>query len=243
LSSDYYFISDIHLGFSEKSIETEKEKKLEKFLYEIRGKADTLFILGDLFDHWFEYKKVIPKGYFKTFSALNELVESGTEVIYFIGNHDFLHYDFFREEIGVRLIHDSAEFILGGKKFFMAHGDGLMANDTGYKILKYFLRNNITQKLFTLIHPDIGLWLAGSTSKKSRVYTTKRDVRHNGDRLITVAKDKLDSGFDYVIFGHSHIRNYLNFGEKYYINLGSWITKPCYGIFSKNKFEIVEIDK
>ena len=141
MNKTYLFISDIHLGLQSKEIEDKKERLLVKFLEFAKDNCDELFIAGDLFDYWFEYKRVYQKGYFRTLTALQNLTEKGIKVHYFIGNHDFFHKDFFEKEIGVYLYHNGKEFLLNGKKFFIGHGDGLVKNDLGYNILKKILRN------------------------------------------------------------------------------------------------------
>lgn len=235
----YLFISDIHLGLQAKEKEKEKEKLLVKFLNFAGENGSELFIVGDLFDYWFEYRKVYQKGFFRTLTALQDLTNSGVKVHYFIGNHDFMHRNFFKDEIGVELYEDGIERELDGKRFYIAHGDGLVKNDLGYNILKKILRNKTLQMFYSLIHPDIGVSLASSTSKTSRDYTSKKDFGEV-DGLFEAAKCKIDKGFDYVLFGHLHKRIYEKYKQGYYINLGSWLSAPCYGVFKENKFEIVD---
>lgn len=239
MTKNYYFISDLHLGLESKEQENRKEKILEGFLESVQGNCEKLFILGDLFDYWFEYKRVLQKGYFRTFTALHNLRESGTEIHYLIGNHDFLHRDFFENEIGCRIYNEEVEIEIEKKKFFLGHGDGLVANDKGYRILKKILRNRITQKLYSFLHPDFGIWLASSTSKTSRDYTTKKNYGEI-DGLFETAKTKIDEGYDYIVFGHSHNLSYKKYKSGIYINLGSWLEKPRVGKFSNNKFEIID---
>lgn len=239
MNKTYLFISDIHLGLQDKITEREKERLLVKFLVYAQENCSELFIAGDLFDYWFEYKRVYQKGFFRTLTALQDLTNSGVKVHYFIGNHDFLHRDFFTAEIGVELHEDGIEKILNGKRFFIAHGDGLVKNDMGYNILKSVLRNKVLQKLYSLIHPDLGVSLASRTSKSSREYTSQKDYGEI-DGLFEAAKNKIDLGFDFVLFGHLHKRIFEKYKEGFYVNLGSWLSAPCYGIFSDNKFEIVD---
>lgn len=235
----YFFISDIHLGLGSSEGERQKEKLLVKFLDYAKSNCNELFILGDLFDYWFEYKRVYQKGFFRTLTSLQDLTESGIKLHYFIGNHDFLHSNFFEKEIDAVMYHQPSEFMLNGKRFFMGHGDGLVQNDFGYKILKSILRNRILQKCYSWLHPDIGIYLAKNTSKKSRGYTAKKNYGEV-DGLFDAAKLKINEGYDYVLFGHLHRRCYEKYNDGYYINLGSWLESPCYGSFTKNKFEIVD---
>ncbi len=240
MNKNYFFISDIHLGLLSREVEKEREKKLLKFLDFAKESCDELFIIGDLFDYWFEYRRVIQKGFVRTLASLEEFSEKGKKVHYIIGNHDFLHRDFFEKEVGAALYHDSIDMSLNGKKFFMAHGDGLVKNDLGYKILKKFLRNRYLQKIYSLVHPDLGIKIASATSRTSRDYTANK---HYGqiDGLFETAKAKIDSGYDYVIFGHSHERALEKYSHGTYINLGTWLDKPCYGKFS-DSFEIIDWD-
>jgi len=236
----YFFISDIHLGLQAKIEEDNKERKLISFLKFAETNCDELFIVGDLFDYWFEYKKVYQKGYYRTLSALKDLSEKHIKFHYFIGNHDFLHRDFFEKEFSAIMYPDSISIELNGKKFFIAHGDGMVSNDTGYNILKWILRNKFFQWLYSLLHPDLGITIASKTSKSSRDYTKKKDYGEV-DGLFEAAKKKIDEGFEYVIFGHLHKRFWEKYKQGNYINLGSWLDKPCYGVFRNQKFEIIDL--
>ncbi|MFC2084390.1 UDP-2,3-diacylglucosamine diphosphatase, partial [Bacteroidota bacterium] len=209
-----------------------------KFLERIQNDASELFIIGDLFDYWFEYRSVMQKGFFRTFCALKELIDLNIKVHYLIGNHDFLHRDFFTQDIGVSLYKDPITLKLDGKKFFIGHGDGLIKNDIMYNVVKRILRNKFLQQLFLLIHPDLGIKIARSTSRRSRVYTSKKNYGET-DGLFETAKEKINSGFDYVLLGHSHVKKFEKFNNGFYINLGSWLDSPCYGLFNDNKFEII----
>lgn len=233
-----YFISDIHLGLSSKEKETIKEGKLLYLLDSINFSGNTLFILGDLFDYWFEYEQVIQKGNFRLFAKLKELTDNNVIIKYLIGNHDFLHKNFFREYLGVEIIKTEVEVLIDKKRFFLGHGDGLVKNDLGYKILKSILRNKVIQTMYSIIHPDFGIWIAKNTSKKSRDFTNEKNYGEI-DGLLETAKLKIDNGFDFVIFGHSHKREIINYNEGCYINLGSWLDQPCYGRFKDNKFDII----
>jgi len=239
VNKTYLFISDIHLGLKSKEEEKQKEELLVKFLRFAKDNCDELFILGDLFDYWFEYKRVYQKGFFKTLTALNEITENGIKLHYLIGNHDFMHRDFFEKEIGAHLYEKDISTVLNGSKFYLAHGDGLVKNDIGYKILKKILRNKFIQKMYSIIHPDLGIALASRSSKASRNHTSKKDYGEE-DGLFTFAKEKIDEGYEYVLLGHLHRRNFKKYNNGYYINLGSWLDAPCYGIFKNNKFEIIE---
>ncbi|HEX2983279.1 MAG TPA: UDP-2,3-diacylglucosamine diphosphatase [Ignavibacteriales bacterium] len=241
MEKSYWFISDVHLGLQHKEAEKKKERLLVSFLEKAQTECCELYILGDLFDYWFEYKRVYQKGFFRTLTALQDLTEKGVKLKYFIGNHDFSHKNFFRDEIGAELLEDPVIAELEGKKFFLGHGDGMVENDTGYNILKKILRNKTLQKAYSLIHPDLGIWLASSASRSSRDYTTKKDYGEL-DGLYKAACNLIDNGMDYVILGHLHQRICQNYKNGVYINLGTWLDKPCYGSFKNNKFEIIDLD-
>lgn len=239
MNKRYFFISDIHLGLEEKEKEDKKEKLLVNFLKFAENNCDELFIVGDLFDYWFEYKRVYQKGFYRTLTALKDLSEAGIKLHYFIGNHDFLHRNFFTDEIGVNLYAEPIDTTLNGKHFFIGHGDGMVKNDLGYKILKWILRNKFFQWLYSLLHPDFGIAVASRTSKESRDFTSKKDYGEV-DGLFEAAKRKIDEGFDYVIFGHLHKRVVQNYKNGTYINLGSWLDAPCYGKITEEKFELID---
>jgi len=240
VNKTYLFISDIHLGLQSPVSEKKKERLLVKFLNFARESGDELFIVGDLFDYWFEYRKVYQKGFFRTLTALQDLIESGVIVHYLIGNHDFMHRNFFEDEIGVIMYEKPVSVVLNNKKFFIGHGDGLIENDIGYNILKKILRNKTLQWFYSWLHPDIGVTFACKISKSSRDYTFKKDFGRV-DGLFEAAKMKIDKeGYDYVLFGHLHKRCFLKYHNGAYINLGSWLDTPYYGIFKDNNFEIVD---
>jgi len=237
LKNSYYFISDIHFGLLSKEKEVEREMVFVEFLYSIRDTAKELYILGDLFDYWFEYKKVIQKGYFRTFTALNDLVLNGTKVHYIIGNHDFMHRDFFEKEIGVTLYQSEIILQIDNKKFYLAHGDGLVKNDFGYLILKKIFRSKIAQNMYSIIHPNLGIKIAEGTSKTSRDYTGNKEYGEE-DGLYEFAKTKFELGYSYVILGHTHKKRLEEINGKFYANLGTWLSKPMYGIYENAKFDI-----
>ena len=239
MSKRYFFISDQHLGLQTKEIEDKKERLLVNFLKYAEDNCDELFILGDLFDYWFEYKRVYQKGYFRTLTALKAVAEKGIQIHYFIGNHDFLHQDFFTTEFGIKMHEDPIAVTLNGKNFYIGHGDGLVTNDVGYKILKAVLRNKFSQKLYSWLHPDLGIAIASKTSKSSREYTKKKNYGEV-DGIEAAAKQKIEEGYDYVIFGHTHERSLKQFNGGTYINLGSWIDQPCFGKFESDKFVVID---
>lgn len=250
----YYFFSDVHLGFSDKETEKQKERKLVSFLESIRFDAEKLYIVGDLFDCWIEYRKAVPKGFYRTLAKLNEIAENGTEVYFFSGNHDFWLNTYLRDDVGLKLVKDSLTCELDGKRFYITHGDGLSNGDTGYKIIKKILRNPVNQFLYSLIHPDIGLWLAQGSSKKSRLHTEDRQRidetygaeilpgTHGASGMRDFAAAKIAEGSDFVIMGHIHKPQYIELSggsrKGFYVTLGDWIQNFTYGVYSKGEFEL-----
>lgn len=239
MRDSYYFLSDVHLGLENREKEWKKESLLIEALHSIKNDAKELFIVGDLFDYWFEYKKVYQKGYFRTLSALHEITKAGIPVHYVIGNHDFMHRDFFEDVLNVKLYEDNIERKIDGKNFFIAHGDGLIKDDYLYNILKKILRNKKIQFLYSLLHPDFGIWFASGSSRKSRKSTVKyeKDPR---DKLFEFSKKLIDNGTDYVIMGHTHKRAFEHYKKGYYINLGTWLKMPCLGRYRDGHFEFIE---
>ncbi|MGC8748357.1 MAG: UDP-2,3-diacylglucosamine diphosphatase [Candidatus Kapaibacteriota bacterium] len=237
-----YFISDIHLGYYSGEKNKAIERLLVSFFDAIAQRCQVLVIAGDLFDFWFDYRFVVPKHFFKTISKLYELKEKGIEIIYLMGNHDFGHYTFFSEELGIAVIEEDLEREFFGKKFYISHGDGKIQGDFGYRILKSILRNGFSRSLFRLIHPDLGILIAKNSSHKSRSYTTRR-AQKDFDSLFEFAKLKIDEGFDYVIMGHSHKSEFRSYKNGYYVNLGDWLSNPLAGSFDGKEMQLVPITK
>ena len=223
-----YFISGIHLGLGSRKEEKAKEDRLLAFLRSILPLTEQLFILGDLFDFWFEYKTVIPKGFHRTLTVLQDFTERDIPVHYLAGNHDYWMGDYFRTELGVQLHLDPFDVVADGKRIHMHHGDGLAGNDLGYRLIKPILRNRINIKLYRWLHPDIGVPLARGSSRTSREYTS--DKKFGEDKgMIEYAEGRIAGGADMVVMGHRH-RPYMKpLGEGVYVNLGDWISCNSYG--------------
>jgi UDP-2,3-diacylglucosamine hydrolase len=224
-----YFFSDAHLGIGTKEIDRQKERALVQFLDLVHSDGEQLFIVGDLFDYWFEYSSVVPKGYVRLFSKFAELSDGGITVTYLAGNHDFWVKDYFHRELGMQIERDPIERTIHGKKFYLHHGDGLLRNDAGYRILKRILRNRINIALFSLVHPDLASRIARWSSNQSRQYTSKR--QYEGDDMAKFAASKLNDGYDFVVMGHNHIPCKRNIGRGVYVNLGDWINEQNYAVF------------
>jgi UDP-2,3-diacylglucosamine hydrolase len=231
-----YFLSDFHLGAPDHESSLVREKKIVKFLDHIRKDAAQLFIVGDIFDFWYEYKKVVPKGYVRLLGKLAELTDSGIPVHVSVGNHDMWMSGYFEKELNIPVYFEPKVFEWNNKKFYIAHGDGLGPNDHGYKFIKRIFRNKFCQWLFGQLHPTTGIGLANYFSRKSRIKTGMSDVIYLGEDkewLIIYARQLLaKEHYDYFIFGHRHypLDHKLN-ETSHYINLGDWIRNFTYATF------------
>lgn len=226
-----YFISDLHIGSHHDENEEEKQERVLRFLKSIQGDATHLYIVGDLFDFWFEYKYVVPKEYFRFLFVLRKMADAGIELHYLAGNHDFALSDFFDREISVKTWAESYTFELAGKSFFLFHGDGIARKDAGYRILKRILRNRVNQKAFRFLHPDWGIPFARLVSGSSRKYTNQLNHLRDESDYIEYAEKQFKSGNDYVIMGHRHNPLVHEKGAKKYINLGDWIRYNSFAVF------------
>ena len=203
-----YFASDFHLGIPDKATSLAREKRICSWLDEIKKDAQELYLVGDLFDVWFEYRNVVPKGYTRFLGKLAELSDSGLKIEAFTGNHDLWMRGYFEEELNIPVHHEPVEREFNGKKFFIGHGDGLGPGDHGYKFLKSVLRNRAAQWLYRRLHPDTGVGMAGWFSRlgPKHVAEEKPFLGPEKEWLVQFATDKLkQEHFDYFIFGHRHI--------------------------------------
>ena len=225
-----YFFSDVHLGLEEKLREEKKERALLNFLDSLKKDATEIFILGDLFDYWFEYEHVIPRGYHRVISKLDELVRQKIKIHYILGNHDFWMKDYFEKDLKISVHREPIEILRNKKKFYLHHGDGLALRDYGYKILKILFRAKFTIWLFSMLHPDFAARIAKKTSKASRSHTSQKDYGET-DGMIKIANNKFSEGFDFVIMGHRHQSMFQNFDKNIYVNLGDWINEKTYATF------------
>jgi UDP-2,3-diacylglucosamine hydrolase len=231
-----YFLSDFHLGAPDYASSLTREKRVVQFLDEIKKDAAVIFILGDLFDFWFEYKKVVPKGFVRILGKLAELTDNGIMIHFFVGNHDMWMNGYFEKELNITVYEDPQEFEFNGKKFLIGHGDGLGPGDHRYKFMKKVFRNQFSQKLFGMLHPSTGISIADFFSRKSRAAAGKKDEQFLGEEkewLIVFAKQTLKKQhIDFFVFGHRHLPIVHKIKEdSIYINLGDWIKYNSYAIF------------
>ncbi len=238
-----YFISDAHLGAEEKEKEKVKEERLLRFLDRIRDDSEYLYILGDMFEFWFEYKNLVPKDHFSVLGKLRGLVDCGIKVSYVVGNHDFWLGDFLSQQIGIRVFKDPIKVTHQGKRIFMAHGDGLAKKDLGYRILKKVLRNRVNIFLYRQIPPDISYPLAKFVAGKSREQADRKEASYLDDYR-NFAHEKITHGFDAVILAHTHMPALESLGGSSkdsprrgtYLNIGDWFKHFTYGKLTQGKF-------
>ena len=231
-----YFLTDFHLGAPDYAQSLVREKMIVSFLDSIQHDAAEVFILGDIFDFWYEYKKVVPKGYVRLLGKIAELTDSGIPVTVFVGNHDMWMNGYFEKELNCKVYYQPQQFTWNGKQFLIGHGDGLGPGDHGYKFLKKIFRNPFCNWLFGQLHPTVGIGLADYFSRKSREKTGTSDQHFLGEEnewLILYCKELLQTEhLDYFLFGHRHfpIDFPLNATSRY-INVGDWIRNFSYAVF------------
>jgi UDP-2,3-diacylglucosamine hydrolase len=230
-----YFLSDFHLGAPDAASSLQREKKIVEFLDEIKHDASVIFIVGDMFDFWYEYRKVVPKGHVRLLGKLAEITDAGIPLHFFVGNHDMWMKDYLQSELNIKTYFGPQEFEFNNTKFLIAHGDGLGPGDKGYKMLKKVFRNPLAQWLFGIMPPNIGMGLANYFSKKSREATGKHEEVFLGEEnewLITYARHVLaKKHYDYLIFGHRHLPIDFSLNGSRYINLGDWIRYFTYAVY------------
>lgn len=244
MSKKIYFASDFHLGVDALLTSVEREKKIVRWLDEISDDIEALYLVGDVFDHWYEYKNVVPKGYSRLFGKLAELRDNNVPVFFFTGNHDMWMFRYFEEEFGIPIFRRPVQCTLKGKEFYIGHGDGLGPGDNGYKMIKSIFSNKVCQWAFGKIHPDTGLALMKYFSAKSRQYTGDEDPFGPAEKEWLVHFSEQHSSFfnlDYYIFGHRHLPiDYLLSNQKSrYINLGEWLFTCSYGAWDGVEFKLL----
>ena len=240
-----YLASDNHLGAPTQEQSFPREKKFVAWLDEVKQDAAAIFLLGDMFDFWFEYKTVVPKGFTRTLGKLAEICDSGIPIYYFVGNHDLWMNGYFEEELNIPVYHEPKEFTFNNKTFLIGHGDGLGPGDKGFKRMKKVFTNPVAKWFFRWLHPDLGVKLAQYFSVKNRLISGDEDVKFLGEEnewLIQYSRKKLEEKHrDYFVFGHRHLplNIDLNNNSKY-INLGDWISHYTYGVFDGENLELKE---
>ncbi|UMB52941.1 UDP-2,3-diacylglucosamine diphosphatase [Lutibacter sp. A64] len=231
-----YFASDQHFGAPTIEQSKVREQKFVNWLDTIKADAEAIFLLGDLFDFWFEYKKVVPKGFIRVLGKLAELKDSGIQIYFFVGNHDLWMEDYFETELNIPTYYKPKEFTFNNKLFLIGHGDGLGPGDKGYKRMKKVFTNPFSKWLYRWLHPDIGVALAQYLSVKNKLISGEEDVKFLGEDnewLVHYCNKKLtEKAYNYFIFGHRHLPMNIQLTENSkYINTGDWISHFTYAIF------------
>ena len=234
-----YFASDFHLGSPNKEESRIREKKIISWLNSIEKDAKAIYLLGDIFDFWFEYQKVIPKGFVRLLGKLSELTDKGIDVHFVVGNHDMWMDDYLEQEIGLKL--HFKEFIIkeDEKLIFLGHGDGLGKGDYKYKILKKIFSSTLCQWLFSRLHPNFGIGLGQAWSNKSRK-KEENPINEDNEILAGYCKEQQKNNpVDYYVFGHRHVPMEVKIDDRAnYINLGDWIRHYSYAVYSDQKLEL-----
>lgn len=238
-----YFASDFHLGVPSHEKSLIREKLIVKWLDEIKQDAQEIYLMGDLFDFWFEYKQSVPKGFVRLLGKIAEIRDSGIPVFLFTGNHDMWMFDYLPKELGVTIYREPITRVYNGKTFYLGHGDGLGPGDKGYKFIKKIFANPVCQWLFARLHPNFAMGIGNFWSKKSRLSNGPKDEKFNGEEnewLVVYSKEKLKKeAIDYFVFGHRHLPLDIKLSNtSRYINLGEWVNYNSYAVFDGNNLEL-----
>ncbi|NGZ90532.1 UDP-2,3-diacylglucosamine diphosphatase [Psychroflexus maritimus] len=238
-----YFSSDNHLGAPTYKESRKREDVFVAWLDEIKADAAAIFLLGDLFDFWFEYKEVVPKGFVRTLGKLAEISDAGIPVHFFVGNHDLWMNDYFEKELNIPVYHQPKVFEFNNQSFYIGHGDGLGPHDKGYKRMKKVFVHPFSKWLYRWLHPDLGVRLARHLSVKNKLISGDEDAKFLGEEnewLVQYAKRKLrEKHYDYFVFGHRHLPMEIELNEQStYVNLGDWINYYTYGEFDGERLQL-----
>ena len=239
-----YFASDFHLGLPNYKESIVREKMICQWLESIASTAYKIYLVGDLFDVWFEYKKVVPKGYTRFLGTLARLSDAGVQIEIFTGNHDLWMKDYFMTEMNIPVHYNPIQISINNTKFFIGHGDGLGPGDKGYKLLKSIMSNKVSQWIYRLLHPNIGIGIADYFSKKGEKHydTSNQFLGPDQEWLVQFCNEELKSThYDYFIFGHRHLAiTYPLSSSSSYINLGDWLHFNTYAVFDGSKTVLIQ---
>lgn len=248
MTKHIYFASDFHLGSPDHTESRIREDRIVRWLNAIEPTCAELFLMGDIFDFWFEYRTVVPKGYIRLQGKLANMSDAGIKICFFRGNHDMWVEDYFTKEMGIQIVSDELIIERGGKRFYLHHGDGLGPGDANYRILRKIFRNPVCRWLFSVLPPVIGLGIATGWSSKSRIVNTKVEEVFLGDEnewLAIYSREVLQKEhFDYFIYGHRHLPMIVDLGQqsKYY-NIGEWFGFNSYAVFDGEKLSLEYFEK
>ena len=238
-----FFGSDFHLGVPDHDTSLEREKRIVRWLDAIKHEAHTIFLLGDIFDFWFEYRYTIPKGFIRLQGKLAELRDAGIPIIFFTGNHDMWMFDYFPNELGIPIYREPQIVRVGNQKLMVGHGDGLGPGDHTYKFIKKFFNSRICQWLFARIHPNLGIAIANKWSRHSRISNTKNEEkfeREEGEYLWVYCNEvEAKDHHDYYVFGHRHLPLDLKIGKSSrYVNIGEWVHFSSYAEYDGQSLKL-----
>ncbi|MCK9244091.1 MAG: UDP-2,3-diacylglucosamine diphosphatase [Candidatus Marinimicrobia bacterium] len=234
MNQNVYFISDVHLHLYDSPDEKVKRERLFEFLAEVRRNKGALYILGDLFDFWFEYRTVIPGFYLPVLCQLRETVRAGCELHFLGGNHDYWVGSFFANTLGITVHYNPIDILISGHRFHLTHGDGILRSDRGYRLMRYFFRNPLCIRLFGLLHPDLAYRLGAKISGKSRRLTQRSSSLEASDRqeIIAYGLTQLAAGAEFVITGHFHLPTEFRTERGTIFNLGDWMKYFSFAYFN-----------
>jgi len=239
-----FFVSDHHFGLDTEWTSLEREKIFVNWLDDVKNHAGAIFILGDLFDVWYEYKTAVPKGFVRVLGKLAELTDNGIPVYFFTGNHDMWMLDYFEKELNIPVYFNPVEATINDKNFLLGHGDGLGPGDKKYKLLKKLFTNKIAQWAFRWLHPDLGLRLAQYLSRENKAISGEYDQKFLGEAnewLYLYSKEYLKKNphIDFFVFGHRHLPLQMKLNDKsFYYNSGDWLHHFTYLEFENAKLSL-----
>ncbi len=241
-SKKIYFASDFHLGVPDHASSLVREKKIVSWLESVKHDAEEIYLVGDLFDFWFEYNIVVPKGFVRLLGKLAELCDAGIPIYVFHGNHDLWQFGYLENEIGCTVFSKAIIREFNGKKFYIGHGDGIGPGQTWFKFLLGVYRNYLFQRLFAFFHPSVGITIANWFSHRSKIKSDEINSQYYGEHKeyhLLFAKEYLElKKVDYFIFGHRHLPMDIIIGDAHVINLGDWITYNSYAVFDGSTVEL-----
>lgn len=243
MTKNIYFASDFHLGSPDHAESRIREDRIVRWLTSIESTCSELFLMGDIFDFWFEYRTVVPKGYIRLQGKLASMSDAGIKIYFFKGNHDMWVEDYFTKEMGIQIVSDELVIERGGKSFYLHHGDGLGPGDGNYRILRSIFRNPVCRWLFSILPPTIGLGIATGWSSKSRIVNTRVEevfIGEENEWLAVYSREVLaKQHYDYFIYGHRHLPMVIELGNNsQYYNIGEWFGFNSYAVFDGEELSL-----
>lgn len=247
MAKNIYFASDFHLGAPTYEESREREERIVRWLNFIEPNCSELFLLGDVFDFWFEYRYVVPKGFVRLQGKLAQMADRGIHIYFFKGNHDMWVKDYFTKEIGMQIVSNELVIERNGKRFYLHHGDGLGPGDKKYKFLRKVFRNPICQWLFGILPPKMGMGIAHRWSAHSKASSLAEEGFLGNDKewLMVYAKEQLQKQhYDYFVFGHRHLPLQVKLSDNStYINTGEWMNHDSYAVFDGQELKLEYFEK